>query len=93
MTAGIKARRDDLATLSDLRQQLEQHPVFESLTSASDLRRFMRAHVFAVWDFMSLLKRLQRDLTCVDVPWMPPRDRVAAHLSRVCLFHNNRTRL
>jgi hypothetical protein len=80
MAAVMKARKDDLATLADLRQQLEQHPVFESLASASDLRRFMRAHVFAVWDFMSLLKRLQRDLTCVDVPWTPRRDQVAAHL-------------
>jgi len=80
MAAVIKVRKDDQATLADLRQQLEQHPVFESLIDASDLRRFMRAHVFAVWDFMSLLKRLQRDLTCVDLPWIPRRDKVAAHL-------------
>ena len=72
--------RKDLATLADLRHQLEQHPVFESLASQADLCCFMRAHVFAVWDFMSLLKRLQRDLTSVDVPWRPRQDRVAAHL-------------
>ena len=82
MTAVVRAikMRKDVATLADLRQQLEQHPVFESLASPDDLRCFMRAHVFAVWDFMSLLKRLQRDLTCVDVPWMPRHDKVAAHL-------------
>lgn len=68
------------AVLADLRRQLAQHPVFEGLASLADLRCFMRAHVFAVWDFMSLLKRLQRDLTCVDVPWIPRQDKVAAHL-------------
>lgn len=80
MATVMEARTDELTTLADLRAQLELHPVFESLTTPADLRLFMRAHVFAVWDFMSLLKRLQRDLTCVDVPWMPRRDQLAAHL-------------
>lgn len=75
----IRARRE-LAHLADLRQQLEHHAVFDSLTNLIDLRRFMRAHVFAVWDFMSLLKRLQRDLTSIEVPWTPRRDSVAARL-------------
>lgn len=75
----IQAHRE-IRVLDELGLKLSQHAVFDKLGSIADLRRFMRAHVFAVWDFMSLLKRLQRDLTCVEIPWMPRRDKVAAHL-------------
>lgn len=62
------------ARIAPARQALLAHPVHASMGSLDDVRRFMASHVFAVWDFMSLLKRLQRDLTCVDVPWVPVGD-------------------
>ena len=54
-----------------LRNKLLNHPLYASMQSLDQLRVFMEHHVYAVWDFMSLLKSLQCDLTCTDIPWGP----------------------
>ena len=53
------------------RQRMVSHPMYRRIESLRDLQTFMEYHVFAVWDFMSLLKALQRDLTCTTLPWVP----------------------
>ncbi len=68
------------ATLQERSAQLKAHALFASVRSRDDLRRFMSWHVFAVWDFMSLVKRLQHEFTSVNLPWTPPARSSAARL-------------
>ena len=54
-----------------VRDRLIAHPIYQRIQSPAALRTFMEFHVYAVWDFMSLLKALQQALTCVGSPWVP----------------------
>lgn len=56
------------------RQEIINHKVYSVIESMDDLKVFMEYHIYAVWDFMSLLKSLQNKLTCTSVPWFPTGD-------------------
>jgi hypothetical protein len=60
--------------LDRVRQSLLEHPIYREVNAPEKVRLFMKHHVFAVWDFMSLLKRMQMLLTVTTVPWVPGKD-------------------
>jgi hypothetical protein len=66
--------------LAQVKGAIAAHPLYGRLRTPEALRSFMERHVLCVWDFMWLLKTLQRDLTCVQGPWLPPQDPEAARL-------------
>lgn len=66
--------------IEPLRRQIINHKVYSVIREVDDLKVFMRYHVYAVWDFMSLLKSLQNSLTCITVPWFPKGDAEVRHL-------------
>jgi Protein of unknown function (DUF3050) len=59
------------ARITPARDRVVGHPLYSALDTHHAITTFMEHHVFAVWDFMSLLKSLQRQLTCVELPWVP----------------------
>ena len=76
--------KNNLLNILDETQQertaLKTHPLYNSIKTEKHLHIFMQNHVYAVWDFMSVLKSLQRDFTCVEIPWRPKNN---GNLSRL----------
>lgn len=60
-----------LLAIEPLREKLLKHQLYDKLADLEALRRFMEYHVFAVWDFMSLLKSMQSHFCGSMVPWVP----------------------
>lgn len=80
MSIFVFGSKRDLPSLKRLRERINNHPLYAAVQSQQALGIFAARHVFAVWDFMSLLKRLQQELTCVTVPWTAPANPAAARL-------------
>ena len=57
--------------IQDYKNQLLTHSSYEKVKTIDDLHCFLENHIYAVWDFMSLLKALQNKLTCTTTPWLP----------------------
>jgi hypothetical protein len=57
--------------IAPTREKLLAHPLYAKIQTLQDVQNFASYHVFAVWDFMSLLKSLQNNLTCTNIPWYP----------------------
>lgn len=56
-------------TIQSQKESLLQHSLYNKVQTIEDLHTFLENHVYAVWDFMSLLKALQAKLTCTTTPW------------------------
>jgi len=66
------------SNIAELRYKLKTHKLYENLKDIDDIKIFMENHVFAVWDFMSLLKAIQVQLTNTEIPWFPLKNSVLA---------------
>ena len=72
--------------LDEYNSVLVNHPLYNKIDSIDAIQRFMETHVFAVWDFMSLLKRLQLELTCASIPWIPVGNPITRRLINEIVF-------
>lgn len=79
--------RDTLdRAIEPLQKTILEHPLYAAIRTMDDVRVFMRYHIYAVWDFMSLLKELQRRFTNVERIWHPkPNPRLVRMINEIVL--------
>ncbi len=57
--------------IQELNRRLIEHPLYTKLDKIENIRTFMEYHSFAVYDFMVLLKSMQRQMTMYSALWKP----------------------
>ena len=67
-------------SLETTRALIMNHRLYERISNEKQICIFMEYHIFSVWDFQSLIKSLQKQLTCVSTPWLPTKDTEARRL-------------
>mmetsp|Transcript_1049 Transcript_1049/g.1804 ORF Transcript_1049/g.1804 Transcript_1049/m.1804 type:complete len:303 (-) Transcript_1049:286-1194(-) len=67
-------------TVKHHQKHLFSHALYKSVNTEKAVLTFMKSHVFAVWDFQSLIKALQLHVTGVGIPWRITPDREARRL-------------
>src|SRR5262249_25275144 len=72
-------------TIEPISYAITGHPALQSIHAMAHLALFSEIHVFCVWDFMALLKALQRKLTHTQILWLPPRNHLGCHLVNTLL--------
>ncbi|RZS95735.1 DUF3050 domain-containing protein [Cecembia calidifontis] len=69
-----------MEAIAPYRNSLLQHPIYQDMKTLEDFQVFMEQHVYAVWDFMTLLKALQLKLTGMSLPWRPADEPLVTRL-------------
>ncbi len=69
-TFAVKESKD----LQSLEKQLFNHILYSAIRTEQHLQIFMQHHVFAVWDFMSLIKAVQNLIAPTSIPWVPSKN-------------------
>lgn len=86
MTESVAKSKHESPQCTALRNRLLTHDLYRSITTRENLRIFMEHHVYAVWDFMSLVKSLQNAVAPATLPWVPPENpRLANFVNQLVL--------
>jgi len=66
----------------DLINKLRHHRIYSLIKTPGDLKIFMSYHIYCVWDFMNLVKKLQLTFTSCEIPFRPAENGVQRQIRR-----------